>query len=365
MLPLAEPASGGVRPRPRWLCAFLLLASWFWLSPGITVTSAPPRNDAGPRPLFDRKVAAAVAAAQVAAVRDPFTALALRTGGVHNLVWSEYEVERVPVLDERLLESVEDKKPMPDFRGKAPDEIPRREAEEYAIFSKALLNARDTAPDLFAREAGSDDNRALTWGHLFREPARFRGKVVHMAGRLKRIERQDAPWPAVRQGMEYVYEGWVFVDRPNTNPVCVLFAHMPEGLHVAESMDQHVSFNGYFFKKYLYHSGKGDRYTLLFIAPTLNVVGPAGTAAATVSGGVPNYVYYVIAAVIVGTIVLLVGLTVWFRHSDRQLRRRLAAARAARATDLGFASDEVFIPEIAPEAEHDGNAPKPNGEPGA
>jgi hypothetical protein len=361
MLPLAPNASGDARPR--WLGALLFLVVLLFPRPVLTAAGAAARDDPVRQPFFNRKLAAVVAAAQVAAVCDPLTAAVLRSAGVHNLVWMEYEGEGVPALDERLLQSVEDKKPMPDFRGKAPDEIPRREMEEYAVFCQALLNARDTAPDLFAREARSDDNRAITWGHLFREPARFRGKVIHQAGRLKRIERQDAPLPVERQGMKYVYEGWVFVDRPNTNPVCVLFAHLPEGVDIAESMDRHVTFDGYFFKKYLYHSGKGDRYTLLFIAPTLNIVGPAGTAG-TAPVGLPAYVYYVIAAVIAGTIVLLIGLSLWFRHSDRQLRRRLAASRAARAVDMEFAGDEVPIPEIAPEAERDGFA-RPNGEPGA
>jgi hypothetical protein len=64
--------------------------------------------------------------------------------------------------------------------------------------------------------------------------------------------------------------------------------------------------------------------------------------------------------VIAGTVVLILGLNIWFRHSDRQLRRRLAQTRAARAGVAGFAEDGVFIPDIAPEADQ-----HRNGESGA
>ena len=59
------------------------------------------------------------------------------------MVWLEYETQRVPALDERLLLSVEDKKPMPDFRHKGPDEVPQRELDEYAVFCQALLNVNE------------------------------------------------------------------------------------------------------------------------------------------------------------------------------------------------------------------------------
>jgi len=275
----------------------------------------------------------------MAGVGDPLTLLAMRGGGVHNLIWKEYEVERVPTLNERLLQSVQDKRPMPDFRNKVPDEIPKREIDEYQVYCQALLYARDTAPELFAKEAREDENRGVTWGHLFREPSQYRGKVIHMAGRLKRIRRENAPLALQRQGMKYVYEGWVFTETIKANPVCVLFANLPEGLEPAESMSQDVRFDGYFFKRYLYVSGEGNRHTLLFIAPTLRLTGPIrGTD--EVASGLPQYVYYVIVGLVAGTVVLVVGLNLWFRRSDRQLRRRLAEVRAARAMELGFGGED-------------------------
>jgi len=324
----------------------LLLVTLPSLAPAAVLlqnNAEPAPKDAAPRPEpnWNRKVAAVGAAAQIAAVGDPWTVLAMRGGGLHNLIWKEHEVERVPTLNAELLQSVEDKKPMPDFRGKAPDEISKREMDEYEVYCQALVNARDTSPELFAREAREDDNRAITWGHLFREPGLYRGKVIHMAGRLKRIVRETAPQLAQRQGVKHVYEGWVFTERVKSNPVCVIFTQLPEGLHEAESMDQNVTFDGYFFKEYLYVSGAGRRYTLLFVAPTLNVTGPI-RGPEDVASGLPMYVFYVIGGLAAGTIVLLIGLSVWFRRSDQQLRRRLAELQAKRGGELGFALDDDY-----------------------
>jgi hypothetical protein len=208
------------------------------------------------------------------------------------------------------------------------------------VYCQALVNARDTAPELFAKEAREDENRTITYAQLFREPELYRGKVIHMAGRLKRIRRENAPQLAQQKGVKYIYEAWVFTETLKSNPVSVLFLHLPEGLPVEESMSQNVSFDGYFFKKYLYKSGDGWRQTLLFVAPTLNIVGPI-QAPAEVGSILPQYVVYVIAGLIAGTVVLVVGLSLFFRRSDQKLRRRLAEVQAARAVDLGFGMEEA------------------------
>jgi hypothetical protein len=285
---------------------------------------------------FDRQRVAVAAAAELAGAQDALTVLALRHGGLHKLVWVEYEPDahRVPPLNPTLLLSVQDNKPFFDFRGKAPDEIPRQALEEEKVQSQAIVQAHETAPELFAQAAREDETRTLTWGHLYRDPGLYRGRVVHMEGRLKRIRREYAPRSARRQGVGHIYEGWVFVTQTaKSNPVCVIFADLPEGLHEAESMDQDVAFDGYFFKRYRYASGEGPRDTLLFVAPTLTVKGPPRTAGGS-GGGLPGYVVYAIAGVIAGTAALLVWLSLWFRRGDRQVRRRLAEVQAARALEM-------------------------------
>jgi hypothetical protein len=337
MLPLAASGSGRVFPRPRRSSCAPLAILLLLVTTSVGRAAPPPKDASAPRPeaLWDRKVAGVAAAAQIDVVGNPWTVLAMRSGGVHNLVWSEYEGGGVPALNAELLRSVEDNKQMPDLRNKVLKGIPRETLDEIEVYCQALVNARDTAPELFAKEARDDENRTITYAQLFRQPDLHRGKVIHMAGRLKRIRRENAPQLAQQRGVKYIYEAWVFSETLKSNPVSVLFLHLPEGLPVEESMSQNVSFDGYFFKKYLYRSSDGWRQTLLFVAPTLNIVGPI-QAPAEVGSGMPQYVVYAIAGLIAGTIVLVVGLSLLFRHSDQKLRRRLAEVQAARAMDLGF-----------------------------
>jgi hypothetical protein len=299
--------------------------------------------EAAANPWFNRDFAAIAASAQLTGITNPITVLALRRGGQHNLVWGDNEPERnrVPPLNETLLQSVEDKRPFFDFRAKAPDEIPRTAQEERQVYSQAIIQAHETAPELFAKAAREDDNRHLTFGHLMLEPARYRGKVVHMEGRLKRVRRQDAPLQAREAGIKYVYEGWIFTETLKSNPVVVVFPDLPDGLEPAESMDRNVAFNGYFFKKYLYASGEGNRYTLLFVAPSLILKGPGHAAIEDVQAALPAMLFYIIAGVVTVTIAILILLTLWFRRSDRQLQKRLADVRVARAMEMTFGDMET------------------------
>jgi hypothetical protein len=321
---------------PVCLCVLIVL-----LVPAPVSAQAPAPPEAPIPPVFrDRQLAAAGAAAQMVAVGDPWMVLAMRRGGLKNLVWSEYEIERVPPLNPRQLNAVQDNLPMPDLRAKAPDEIPQRDRDVYRVFCQALINARDTAPELFAREAHEDDNRGISAGQLLSQPGLYRGRVFHLEGRIARIERVIAPLPARDAGMNQFYEAWIVVNRVK-NPVCVDFAIPPEGVKEGEAPGRHVSFDGYFFKRYLYKTENGTVLsTLLFIAPTLNTAGPPPEPASTDHLGL---MFYIIGGVVAVTLLVVFALSVFFRRSDQKLRRRLSELRAARASDLGFAVDEPFV----------------------
>jgi hypothetical protein len=312
------------------------------LAPGWACAQQPP--EAPIPPVFrDRQLTAIGAAAQIVAVGDPWMALAMRRGGLQNLIWSEFEIERVPLLNPQQLNSVQDNLPMPDLRAKAPDEISKRDRDVYQVFCQALINARDTAPELFAREARDDDNRGTSAGQLLSQPGLYRGRIFHLEGRVARIERVTAPLRAQDAGMKDFYEGWVFVNRIKS-PVCVDFVLLPEGMREGEAPGRHVAFDGYFFKRYLYKTEDGKvRNTLLFIAPTLRTDGPP--AAEPDSADHLSMMLYIIGGVVGVTLVLVLGLSLFFRRSDQKLRRRLAELRAARASELGFAVDEPFVEE--------------------
>ncbi len=318
---------------------------------------------------FDRPRAAAAASAQVTGVGDPFAALVMVTQGRRLVVWDEPEPNRAPALNADWLASVRDGKPFMDLRGKAADELlqPRNRGgyEEYRVYSQAVVLAHQTAVDLFAKNAA--ENSHLNFDQLFVQPKKYRGEIVHMEGLLKRLSREDAPVLAQRQGVPHVYVGWIYLHRPNTRtpPVCVHFTDLPANLKEGEDLNRKVSFDGYFFKKWGYEvverDAKGQARkinTLMFVAPTLKGQ-PAARSDAQPSSPLPGPVLFGIIGFVAITVGLMLGINLWYRRTDRQVRARLH-----RLEDQRFAEEEGAFSEPEPpgDGKRNGTSPPASGE---
>jgi hypothetical protein len=330
---------------------------------------------------FNRRRQSTAAAAQLVGVRDPMAVLALRIHGRRMLVWTEKEVDQAPALNSTWLAEVNDKKAFLDLRRLAPDELMspplRPRYYEYLAYCDAVVSSAHTPRDAFVKSAA--ENAHLNFTHLYNTPDLHRGKVVPLEGRLKRVTRFDAPREAQRRGVPVIYEGWIFLDRPNMRPVCVIFTDLPPGQAEGDQVDRRVAFEGYFFKKYDYVTGEKDSQgrskvltTLLFIGPTVTPLDQPSRAVARAFPLSAGLLYGVIG--FVGLVVaLIVGLNLWYRRSDRQVRARLAALRAERARASGVegggdsAGGLDFLDNAAPEdrppAEGETrNGPPPPGE---
>lgn len=279
------------------------------------------------------------AAVELVAAQNPFTVLALRAMGKHYVVWGlEEDVfvneNTAPRLDRRLLSALNqwDDKIFPDIRRKLPEEVTELEKAVIEAYTQALLSTALTAPEKFKFSA--QGNEWISWGHMYREPWKYRGEVVPIEGRLVRIRKEEAPLAAKAQGVHFVYEGWVFMDTHGTNPVCVLFAHLPDGVKPAERMDRRITAYGYFFYRYRYLAADGHPHrTLLFFAPTFEVESTRAVADQTPSRPWDNIRDLVLMGIFIlggGTLVLILGLTWWFRRNDLLVRKRLDALRASQ-----------------------------------
>jgi hypothetical protein len=279
--------------------------------------------------------AGAVAAAQLVAVRHPLTVAAMRIEGFDRDLWDELPlwVDRVPPLNRSRLAVVKDDVSFANFADLAPEEMPREAMAEDLVFWQAVAYSTVVPKELFARAARASSH--LTFGHLYTEPTKYRGVVVHFEGRLKRLKRLDPPLHAQRKGVGVLYEGWIFLDEPGTHPVCVIVAHLPANLAVGAQIGQRVAFDGYFFKRYRYISGRLDAdknnvalNTLALIGPSLTVLerpGPAG-GGGVISSTVP---WTWILSFVGGVAVVVLVMSWWFKHNDRQVRKRLQANRLA------------------------------------
>jgi hypothetical protein len=197
------------------------------------------------------------------------------------------------------------------------------EAETY---SKVLTRANYTSLAAFARVARED----LTYAHLFNEPDEYRGQVVRITGRLKRINRFSPPREAAENGVIDLYEAWIFSEMLGTGPYCVVFTEWPADLPrslLGERIkgDYTVRVDGYFFKKFRYTAADGkntQRDAPLLIAHSLVVVGRAPSADET-SDHWLGWLSTLIVALFGGVLATVVGLTWWFRRTDNRIRQRI------------------------------------------
>ncbi len=284
---------------------------------------------------FDPRRAQPAAAAEIVLTHDPYLALALRLRGRSLLVWNEPDVpDEAPALNPEWLGAAHDRdgKPLPDLRGRSPDEIKKSERDFYSLYNQALANAFWVPASAFAKSAR--ENEDVTFAHLYTEIWKYRGKVIHLEGRLKRLRKYDAPRAAQAKGVKNVFEGWVFLPTTGSHPVCVLFPLLPEGLKPAENMDRVVSFDGYAIFLFRYRSGDGDKKTPLLIAPTLKLLDRATHVEGKNISGMSPSLLYLFVGFVVGVAVLVIGLSWWLRRGDQQVREHLARLRAERTAEM-------------------------------
>ncbi len=260
-----------------------------------------------------------VAAAQLVFMRDPLAILSHRVAGLDNLVWG-LEVDSAPIvappLDQEELRSVDDDTP----RMEIDENSNARQRAEYRIQCQAIINAATTDPRAFERSAKGSEWK--TYSHLYDAPWKHRGDVVPVKGRLVMLRKNEAPPLVRKQGIRFLYTGWVFMETPKSNPVVVFFAKKPENVPLSEKMNQDIKFNGYFFKRLSYEPRQGPkRKTLMFIAPTFETTVPDEAV-----GPDTGILWRIMAGVLalgVGMVILMSALNMWFRRSDAQVQEKL------------------------------------------
>jgi hypothetical protein len=104
---------------------------------------------------------------------------------------------------------------------------------------------------------------------------------------------------------------------------------LPEGLRVAETMEEKVEFVGYFFKRYRYKAGDTPKANQWRDAPLI-IGRVASVSPMPDAGGTSNWgksLAPTFLALVAGTAVFVVLLMLWLRRGDDRVRRRLNATR--------------------------------------
>jgi hypothetical protein len=153
-------------------------------------------------------------------------------------------------------------------------------------------------------------------------------------------------------GVPSIYEAWIF--EKGASPVCVVFTELPQGFELAEKSQGQVQFDGYFFKIYRYPTkdrtpGNRTRDVPLLIGRTLTLVDPKEQRASqegqankpgflTLSGG--SSLLFGFFGLIIGTLVLALFLTIWFRRGDQRVRKRLAETMTVHLPEPDLGPDD-------------------------
>jgi hypothetical protein len=234
-------------------------------------------------------------------------------------LWVLSEIETALPLRIKLLRGIADSAPVASgLKGTPADSV------EFAAYIEALNKANLTPASAFANSARRD----VTYAHLMSDPNDYRGDVVHVVGRLKRVRRFNPP--IASDNVRDLYEGWIFIHERGAEPVCLLFTELPQGLQLADKMEVKVAFDGYFFKRYRFKAADNNpnqaREAPLLIGRTISLLEAPLAASESDKGGDNSALLVAFMAVVVLTVVLAVGLTWWFRRSDQHVRSRIAGA---------------------------------------
>lgn len=247
-----------------------------------------------------------------------------------------------PRVDRDLLVGIEDK---------APVRSPRENYEESRAYNYLVARAHQVPAAALAKAARRD----LSYVHLFEEPHRYRGEIVHIYGRMKRFIKFPAPEVLNNDGITDIYEGWIFQESYGANPVCVLVTDPDPNLPTGDSVNVWVDFDGWFFKRYRYRTsepGRVMRDCPLLIGRTVTTAEPPEGAGPDLTDRMTRSLVPTLLVTFVSLVGLGLALTWWFRRGDHMVRRRVAEVRPSELvlppSDVQQQRDEPGATEETP-----------------
>ena len=315
-------ARGWAAPSLALRASMVILLAWASAAPAQDKAEPPPdKPPPSPEQLTDAG-AAALLGGGFPTGTESLTEVALLSAGEYQRLWSFWDPNVVRPIPLSMLKFIRDEQPLPKDIG---------DQENDAYFTM-LIYASRTAPRAFDKAA----NPEADWVHLFQEPHNYRGDVVHFEGKMKRLRKLDPPPMAAQAGVKNYYEGFLYADLLEKDPVFFIVTDLPQGLEPGDHQDVKVGFSGYFYKIFRYKAGDTDKTKMDRLAPlcmgrTLTPL-TAPAAAEDEPTAEPSWVSWLgptFFGVIGATVALLFALGYWFRRSDRQVRQRLTAVRHA------------------------------------
>jgi hypothetical protein len=197
---------------------------------------------------------------------------------------------------------------------------------EADLFARMLTQAKQTSAEGWPKAVRKD----LTYAHLVNDGGDYRGAILHVVGRLKRISRLAGSRLAGQIAGE-LFEAWVFPENLGTNPYCVVFSEWPADLPrelLGEKIEgeYRVALNGSFFKSFRYKvrgdGGNRNRSAPLVIARSLSVLDSPNASRDEIDESL-SWLRASLVGGLGSLFMPVLGLTWWFRRTDNRVRRWL------------------------------------------
>ena len=150
--------------------------------------------------------------------------------------------------------------------------VPLAETDAFYI---ALSKARTISEEVLEKHA----LHGQTYTQLFSEPEQYRGKLISIEGDVRRLVKKDAGTNG--EGIDFVYEGWLFNNDSGNQPYVFFCTDLPPGLaEIApgQKVHEHIRVTGYYFKRYQYASAGGLNSAPMLLSHTVKWI-PTKSAA--------------------------------------------------------------------------------------
>lgn len=138
----------------------------------------------------------------------------------------------------------------PEYLSQVRDNTVFRAAESDAWFHLLkILNDTD-ATELQKASLGR-----VGYLQLDQQTDEYRGRLVTLAGTIRKVKRMDAPENAF--GIEHYYQLWLQPEARSPQLVVIYSLNVPDDFPPGDELDETATLTGFFFKRWVYQSAGG------------------------------------------------------------------------------------------------------------
>lgn len=181
-------------------------------------------------------------------------------------------------------------------------------AEEMASYWRLFRWARAETTEELEKRARRD----VVFTHLFQDPAKFRGELIHLRLHVKQV----LPQPDLGEnsaGVNQVFEAHGVTDDSRTFPYIVIFPEKPPQLPIGHSVHEEATFVGFFHKLVTYEELTGTSRAAPVLIGRITWMEDPVAKGLREQGDTTTWIFVGVFAVVA----LLIGAQSWYVHRQK------------------------------------------------